>query len=170
MSSSTPSATALGLGARVEGDLHLDHHAVLAGEITGSVHSTAHLEVAADAVIHGDLHAASLTLAGRVAGNVAVQNAIELQLGGVIEGRLDTGHLVVAQGASYEGQLRLRRPAKHAETKPTAPSFALNRTQSRPQIDPNEVPQNQAAEPTFKPIPGTVNAGLRPRRRVSNAS
>lgn len=170
MSSSTPSATALGAGARVAGDLHLDHHAVLAGKISGSVHTTAHLELAGDAVIHGDLHAASLTLAGRIAGNVAVQGTTELQLGGVIEGRLDTGHLVVAEGASYEGQLRLRRPADQPTQAKTAPSLTLNRTQPQRASETTEVVQSQTAEAVFNAIPGTVNAGLRPRRRVSNAS
>lgn len=170
MSSSTPSATALGTGARVAGDLHLDHHAVLAGEITGSVHTTAHLELAADAVIHGDLHAASLTLAGRIAGNVVVQNTTELQLGGVIEGRLDTGHLVVAQGASYEGQLRLHRPADRPTQAKTAPSFTLNRTEPQRARETTEAAPNPTAQAAFNAIPGTVNAGLRPRRRVSNAS
>lgn len=175
MSSSTTTTTVLGHSARVVGDLHLDHDAVLAGEITGNVHTTAHLELAADAVVQGDLHAASLTLAGRVKGDVYVKNTTELQLGGTIQGQLDTGHLLVVQGASFEGQLRLHRPtsATPAETPPpathAAPKLTLNRSPPRPQHHTSDTAQDPAADATFNAIPGTVNAGLRPRRRASGS-
>lgn len=170
MSSSTTTTTALGLGGRVAGDLHLTHNAVLAGEITGSVHSSAHLELSADAVVRGDVHAVSITVAGLIEGDVFTQKTTELLQGGVIRGRLETGQLVAAEGASYEGHLRLQQPKAEAKTRAAdesaaRPSFRLNRTAPRRQVRPDEVAEEQRVEASFNPIPGAVDAGLRPRPR-----
>ncbi|MBB6430898.1 bactofilin family protein [Algisphaera agarilytica] len=168
--SSSPIATALGAAAQVQGDLRLDQDAVIAGKVTGSVHSSAHIELTPDAIILGDLHAESLRSAGRVGGKVSVQNTTELLVGSVIEGALHTGHLLTAQGVVYKGQLQLHCPAEEPEAEPAAPGFALNRTRSRQQIDLADVEQSQTTQAPFQPVPGAVNAGLRPRRRMPNAS
>ncbi len=180
MSTSTTTTTVLGPGARVVGDLHLDHDAILAGEITGQVRTTAHLELASDAIVRGDVHAASLALAGRVAGDVYVKETTQLKLGGTIQGQLDTGHLTVDPGASYEGTLRLHRPAAaasqsqtpavHSQVMDAAPRLTLNRSQPRRQVDPIAMAKNAAPETGFQSIPGTVNAGLRPRRRPTGST
>jgi len=187
MSTSTTVPTVLGQSVRVVGDLHLDHDAVVAGEITGNVHTTAHLELLTGAVVQGDLHAASLTLAGRVKGNVYVKDTTDLQRGAAIQGQLDTGHLVAAPGVSYEGTLRLHRPtaapgstpgntlkntpgsASESETVSPSdtPKLTLNRSGSRPRAVSDHVTPNPAPDAAaFHAVPGTVNAGLRPRRRT----
>ncbi|MEM9418928.1 MAG: polymer-forming cytoskeletal protein [Planctomycetota bacterium] len=169
--SSSPLATALGAAAQVQGDLRLDQDAVIAGKVTGSVYSSAHVELTEDAIILGDLNAESLRTAGRIAGDVTVANITELMVGSAIEGALDTGHLLTAQGVTYAGQLRLNCPAEQPAAKPAAASaFALNRTRSRQQVDLADVEQKQTAQTPFQPVPGAINAGLRPRRRMPNAS
>ncbi|MEM1028327.1 MAG: polymer-forming cytoskeletal protein [Planctomycetota bacterium] len=172
MSSRSVLATALGTGARVEGNLHLDHDARIAGEITGRLNSTAHLEIAADAVIHGDVQAASLTVAGQIAGDVAVQHTTELLPGGTIGGTLQTGHLVAAQGAAYNGQLSLHQLASTADStkNESTPAILLNRDKTRRRVAPEVTKPSGPSDPGFSEIPGAVHAGIRPRRRVPQAS
>ena len=175
MSSRSVLATALGTGARVEGNLKLDHDARIAGEITGRIHSTAHLEIAADAVIHGNVQAASLTLAGQITGDVAVQHTTELLPGGTIGGALQTGHLVAAQGAAYTGQLRQHQPVSPVDsTDPvqneSPPAIRLNRDKTRRRVAPEATTPSGPSDPGFSEIPGAVHAGIRPRRRVPRAS
>ncbi|MEM6855561.1 MAG: polymer-forming cytoskeletal protein, partial [Planctomycetota bacterium] len=153
----------------------LDHDARIAGEITGCIHSTAHLEIAADAVIHGDVQAASLTVAGQIAGDVAVQHTTELLPGSTIGGALQTGHLVAAQGAAYNGQLSLHQPASAADSADTVqhestPVIRLNRDKARRRVAPEVTTPSGPSDPGFSEIPGAVHAGIRPRRRVPRAS
>ena len=58
-------------GATIEGDLHTQE-AVVAGTVTGAIHSTDRVELQATAVVAGDIHTARIAIVegARVAGEV----------------------------------------------------------------------------------------------------
>jgi len=159
MQRATQQATILGEGARVEGDLHLDHDAIVAGEILGDLHVAGSLELTATARVHGNVSADAVKLAGHVAGNVTAQHATELLAGARLEGLLDTARLIAAEDAAFDGQLRLRgaSPASPSQPQPQTPGFA----------QPAHTEASAAQPLAFSAVPGLVNAGLRTRRRAA---
>lgn len=160
MSSVITSATALSEGAQVDGDLTLNHDATVAGEITGDLHCSGTLILAASACIHGDVHAQTLRIAGQVHGDVTVEKDLELSPGVNVGGEITTARLTANDGVVFQGSLRLTGSesptvANQSQTSPTA---KIQR--NRASLNPTEATQD------FLEIAGTTHAGLRPRRRV----
>ncbi|MEM1109311.1 MAG: polymer-forming cytoskeletal protein [Planctomycetota bacterium] len=171
MSSSTQVTAVLAHGARIEGDLHLEHDAVIHGTVTGSVHSQAHVEIAAEAVVGGDVYAVSLTLAGQIAGRAEVAETTRLLASGQLQGPLETAHLTAEEGATFDGQLRMcQSSAVRSENAVDTTATKSIPPRRQRQVDLSNITPDSSVNPTFKPIPGSVNAGIRSRRRVSQAS
>jgi cytoskeletal protein CcmA (bactofilin family) len=142
--------TVVGRGARIEGDLHLETDAVLAGHVSGNVFCGGRLEVTADARIDGQLHATAAVLGGRVERDVRITGLAELRPGVALGGSLTAGQLRAEAGASFGGTLRLG-----PDVAAPAPPAAATRFPT----------SAAAADAEFDAVPGTLTAGIRPRRR-----
>ncbi|MEM7627755.1 MAG: polymer-forming cytoskeletal protein [Planctomycetota bacterium] len=164
MSSANQRATALGEGARVEGDLYLNHHATVAGEVTGDVRCDGTVELTATAHVHGDVHAAAVRVAGRVDGGVTAGDQAELLPGVRISGGLVTARLSVAEGVSYDGALRLTGGQASAKAGTAVPRLSIKR--NRATAEEPGPSAGLSGDPSFAGVPGATNAGLRPRRRA----
>ncbi|MEM9883764.1 MAG: polymer-forming cytoskeletal protein [Planctomycetota bacterium] len=148
--------TVLGAGSGVEGDLNLAGDARIKGSVSGAVRVRGALELGPDAVVGGDVSAEALVVAGRVEGDVAVSGATELRPTAVVAGTLRTGHLVVAPGAVFAGRVVLGGGEA---------GYAYDEAADLVDVPPARM-RAEAGAPDLRPIPGAVNAALRPRRRA----
>lgn len=160
-----PQATVLGQGTRIEGDLHLNHDAVFGGELTGSLRVDGTIELTRTARIGGDVVASHIKLAGHVEGDVTAHEQVDLLADARLDGGITTARLTVAEGVTFDGQLRIQPEGTVAhEADPPEDIYVGRRERLSKRADAFGATGESEAD-AFAPVPGTVNAGLRPRRR-----
>lgn len=158
-----PQATVLGQGTRIEGDLHLNHDAVFGGELTGSLRVDGTIELTPSARIGGDVVADHVKLAGHVEGHVTARRQFDLMCEGRLDGGITTAKLTVAEGVAYDGRLRILPEEQIAQGVDQPDDIYVGR---RERFAKGAEPMSSDGDAdVFAPVPGTVNAGLRPRRR-----
>ncbi|MEL7087696.1 MAG: polymer-forming cytoskeletal protein, partial [Planctomycetota bacterium] len=160
MSSAYPTATTLSEGVRVEGDLILNHDAIVAREITGDLRCTGTVELTAAAHVRGSVHADTARIAGRVDGGVTAARQTELLPGVAIAGGIAAAGLMVAEGVTYDGTLRLTSGSSEIVQAPTPPE-KMNIARNRARVEKMSDTLNE-----FAGVTGATHAGIRPRRRV----
>ena len=94
-----------------EGKLTCGGNVRIEGTLHGEVETTATLFVAADARVDGTVRARNVTLAGEIQGNLHCQERLEILPGGAARGEVDTGTLVVHEGAFIDSRFQMRREA-----------------------------------------------------------
>ena len=99
--------TVLDKGTQVNGKLSFTAPTRIEGRLRGEVRATDLLEVGATGVVHGSIWAKSLIVAGEVRGQVVVTERVEIQAGGRINGLVETKSLVIAEGALFDGDVRM---------------------------------------------------------------
>ena len=94
-----------------EGKLTCSGNVRIEGALNGEVETSATLFVAADARVDGTVRARNVTLAGEIQGNLHCEERLEILPGGAARGEVDTGTLVVHEGAYIDSRFQMRRPA-----------------------------------------------------------
>lgn len=89
---------------RTEKDLRIE------GEIKGTVICQGLLFVAQGAKVNATIEAESVSVAGDLEGEVVCRGRLQLLPSGRVRGRVQTGSLVINEGAFYEGQLEMTAP------------------------------------------------------------
>jgi cytoskeletal protein CcmA (bactofilin family) len=79
------------------------------GRLEGEVETAGTLYVAAEARVHGTVRARSVMLAGEIEGQLRCEERLEILPGGSARGEIDTGSLVVHEGAFIESKFQMRR-------------------------------------------------------------
>jgi cytoskeletal protein CcmA (bactofilin family) len=101
--------TVLDQGTQVNGKLSFTAPTRIEGRLKGEVRSTDLLEIAPGGVVHGSIWAKHLVVAGEVRGQVLGAERVEIQTGARVIGLIETRALVVVEGATFEGDLRMSR-------------------------------------------------------------
>lgn len=99
--------TVLDQGTQVNGKLSFTAPTRIEGRLRGEVRATDLLEVGASGVVHGSVWAKTLVVAGEVRGQVLATDRVEIHPGGRIYGRVETRSLVIADGAIFDGDVRM---------------------------------------------------------------
>jgi cytoskeletal protein CcmA (bactofilin family) len=110
----------IGEGTVFEGTLRTTSDIRISGRIVGTLHVQGKAIVAAEGAIEGDLHAANADIAGQVQGNLFITDTLLLKESARVEGKIQTGRLVVEAGAIFDGECRMGRLDQVIETKPAA--------------------------------------------------
>ena len=79
------------------------------GRLEGEVETSGTLYVIADARVQGTIRARSVIVAGEIEGQLRCEGKLEIQPGGSARGEIDTGALVVHEGAFIESKFQMRR-------------------------------------------------------------
>lgn len=85
------------------GDVRID------GVLQGEVETSGTLFIAADARVQGIVRARNVMLAGDIDGQLRCEERLEILPGGSARGEIDTGTLVVHEGAYIESRFQMRR-------------------------------------------------------------
>jgi cytoskeletal protein CcmA (bactofilin family) len=87
---------------------------IVMGKLEGEVDLAGELVVAAPAVLNGEIKAVTLAVSGHVKGTLTAGEKIHLEKSAVVSGRMSTPRLSVADGATFNGEIEMKKPADGA--------------------------------------------------------
>jgi cytoskeletal protein CcmA (bactofilin family) len=94
-----------------EGKLLCSGNVRIEGTLRGEIQTEGTLFVAAEAHVDGTVRARNVTLAGEIKGDVHCDERLEILPGGAARGDVNTGALVVHEGAFIDSRFQMRREA-----------------------------------------------------------
>ncbi|MDQ7039715.1 MAG: polymer-forming cytoskeletal protein [Rhodothermus sp.] len=128
-----------------EGTLRTPHDVRISGRVIGTLHVQGRVIIAAEGVVEGEVHAGNADIAGRVQGDLVIKETLLLKETARVEGRIQTGRLVVEAGAIFDGECRMGQVDQVVDTK--APASADKERTAR-------VRKATPSEKTGEPTPG----------------
>ena len=87
---------------------------IVMGKLEGEVDLAGELVVAAPAVLNGEIRAVTLAVSGTVTGTLTAGEKIHLEKSAVVRGRMNTPRLSVVDGATFNGEIEMKKPADGA--------------------------------------------------------
>jgi cytoskeletal protein CcmA (bactofilin family) len=87
---------------------------IVMGRLEGEVNLAGEIVVAAPAVLNGEIRAVTLAVSGNVTGTLTAGEKIHLEKSAVVSGRMNTPRLSVADGAMFNGEIEMKKPADSA--------------------------------------------------------
>jgi cytoskeletal protein CcmA (bactofilin family) len=97
----------IAVGMTVRGNLDSNGTVKIEGTVEGDVHTRAQALVAKGGAVHGDLSADEIVVGGTVTGAVRARGRVEIQTGAVVDGDVTTRRILVAEGATLNGLVRM---------------------------------------------------------------
>ena len=97
--------TLVGIGSRFEGRLEVQGPMSLGGTIVGDGHIAGLVSIAKEAHWHGNVHAHSAIVAGRVHGDLTIETKLEIGKSAEIRGRVRAHIVAIADGAVVDGEI-----------------------------------------------------------------
>jgi cytoskeletal protein CcmA (bactofilin family) len=87
---------------------------IVMGKLEGEVNLAGEIVVAAPAVLNGEIRAVTLAVSGNVTGTLTAGEKIHLEKSAVVSGRMNTPRLSVVDGATFNGETEMKKPADSA--------------------------------------------------------
>ncbi len=97
----------VGAGMRIMGDVESNGIIKVEGTIDGNVRGARQVLLGRSGVINGDVHAADAVVGGRIVGAVVASDRVEVQGTASVEGDISTRSIVVFEGGSINGSVRM---------------------------------------------------------------
>lgn len=94
-------------GTRLVGDWEGSGLIKIDGRVEGSLNGARQVIIGRDGVVHGNVQAAEVILAGTIEGTVGATDRAELQGTAVVNGDVNTKVIVVHEGARINGTVRM---------------------------------------------------------------
>lgn len=116
----TGAMSVIGNGMRIMGDVESNGTIKVEGVIEGAVRGARQLLLGRSGVVLGDIHAGDAVLGGKVVGAVIASERVEIQGTASVEGDIQTKSIIVFEGGSINGTVRMGEAALAAKT-PNAP-------------------------------------------------
>jgi cytoskeletal protein CcmA (bactofilin family) len=91
----------------VVGDLTSEGVVKIEGTVEGVIRAATQILVAPGAVVRGDLHTAEAVIGGRIEGTVHATDRVEVQATAAIHGDVLTRRIVVLEGGSVNGSVKM---------------------------------------------------------------
>jgi len=91
----------------VVGDLTSEGVVKIEGTVEGVIRAATQVLVAPGAVVRGDLHTAEAVIGGRIEGTVHATDRVEVQSTAAIHGDVLTRRIVVLEGGSVNGSVKM---------------------------------------------------------------
>ena len=98
----------------IKGKVSGSGNLIVMGKLEGEVDLAGELVVAAMAVLNGEIRAATLAVSGNVTGTLTAGEKIHLEKSAVVNGRMNTPRLSVVDGATFNGEIEMKKPADSA--------------------------------------------------------
>lgn len=109
VSSGEGAISIIGPGMRIEGDLATDGTVRIEGTVQGTIRAGKAVVLGQNGEIVGDIYTRDAVIGGRVKGTLVADSRLELQGSCVVDGeiRARAAHLQLAEGATFNGQIRM---------------------------------------------------------------
>lgn len=101
------SATIIGAGTTITGDVISSGDIRIDGTLVGNVKSKARVLIGQDGIVEGDVMGQNADITGKVTGSVKVQELLQLRGKSVVAGEIYTGKLEVEPTASFNGSCHM---------------------------------------------------------------
>ena len=122
-------STTIAQTCAIKGDLNSSGDVCIEGEFSGSVDTSAHLQVAQSGRVDAKLHGKNVSIAGQVKGNVTAVERIELEPSANVHGNIIAPRILIKDGATFEGQVFMKSPSKEDTKKPAPDSQPSQKSQ-----------------------------------------
>jgi cytoskeletal protein CcmA (bactofilin family) len=91
----------------VTGDIQTEGVVKIEGKVKGVIRANTQALVAPGALVQGDIHTAEAVIGGRVEGNVHATDRVEVQTTAEVLGDVFTRRIVVLEGGSVNGSIKM---------------------------------------------------------------
>ena len=102
-------------GSTVEGKIKGASEVLVEGVVDGEIDLESQLIIGEQGRVHGDVHARSVRISGRLIGNVTALDKVELMPSGSIEGDVVAPRVVIAEGGFCKGKIEMNPPQQKAQ-------------------------------------------------------
>jgi cytoskeletal protein CcmA (bactofilin family) len=105
----------------VTGDLETEGVVKIEGKVKGVIRAKTQALIAPGALVQGDVHTAEAVIGGRVEGNIHATDRVEVQTTAEVQGDVFTRRVVVLEGGSVNGSIKMgtpKDPKTGAKTEP----------------------------------------------------
>jgi len=90
---------------------------IVMGKLEGEVELAGELVVAPTAVLNGEIRAVTLAVSGNVTGTLTAREKIHLEKSAVVSGRMATPRISMVDGATFNGEIEMKKPADDTPSK-----------------------------------------------------
>ena len=104
----------------VDGTLSTARDLRVDGQVLGTLQCGGVLFIAGGAEVDATVDAAAIVVSGTLSGTIVCHGRLEIRPTGAVHGAVQTGTLVILEGALYEGQLRMEAPPAPEPVAPRA--------------------------------------------------
>jgi cytoskeletal protein CcmA (bactofilin family) len=105
----TKTKTVIGPGTRVAGALSGSNDIIVEGVVEGAIEGQASVTIAVGARVHGPVRARDVIVAGELNHPVCAAGTVRLCASARMTGDIEAGRIAVDEGATFEGNVRMRR-------------------------------------------------------------
>lgn len=105
--------TLIGEGSVFEGNIRSDAGIRIEGQITGDIDCEGDVTVGEKGVVHSNIHARNVIIAGTVHGNVHTKNKLSITSKGKLYGNMVTATLSIEEGSIFEGTSKMSSTANN---------------------------------------------------------
>jgi cytoskeletal protein CcmA (bactofilin family) len=102
----------IGPYVHIVGEVRSDEDLLVEGRIEGHIHvGDAALTIGPPATIHADVRGRTITIRGDVRGTISAAERIELAASASVNGYLTANHVIIVEGARFNGRIDMGRRA-----------------------------------------------------------
>lgn len=101
-----------GSNLAVNGKVSGGGNLIVMGKLEGEFDLNGELVVAASALVNGEAKAVRVTVSGGFSGSLTAKEKIHFEKSAMVSGRLMTPRLSMAEGATFNGEIEMKRPAE----------------------------------------------------------
>jgi cytoskeletal protein CcmA (bactofilin family) len=112
----TASASMIGAGTTLKGDITSNGDLRIDGTLKGNIIGSAKVIIGANGVVEGDISGQQADIMGKVTGSIKVKDLLQLKNGSVVEGNITAGKLQVEPSAVFNGQCHMSSPGTSNNT------------------------------------------------------
>jgi cytoskeletal protein CcmA (bactofilin family) len=118
-------ATLIDASTTLDGTISTSGNLRIQGRVSGAITCSGVLEVVDGAEVDATIEAACVIVAGVLSGVITCRERLEIRETGVVRGKVETGRLIIVEGAVYEGQLRMEAALSHSAQTLDSPEPAV---------------------------------------------
>lgn len=105
--SQATSASIIGAGTTITGNIESNGDIRIDGTIKGNIYSKAKVLVGAAGFVEGDMHCNEADISGQVSGKIVIQGLLILKANAVVNGDIHTSKLFMEPTVSFNGQCHM---------------------------------------------------------------
>jgi cytoskeletal protein CcmA (bactofilin family) len=109
----TASASMIGAGTTLKGDITSNGDLRIDGILKGNIVGSARVIIGANGVVEGDISGQQADIMGKVTGSIRVKDLLQLKNGSVVDGNISAAKLQVEPSAVFNGQCNMTGAASN---------------------------------------------------------